>query len=173
MAGMIGLPFAFLGARISLKHPKFGLYALFATFLSFIAVADLHPYSLEAMKAINIDLFIPLIHHFRDPDVMMLANIIEAILVYAPLGFLVYAIRLRSESIISSSSWPSITPAIAACILVGTIIETLQLWIATRVPGLEDVMYATIGGYVGASAAQLFVYVIAASQTQDALDRTT
>ncbi len=87
---------------------------------------------------------------------MMLANIIEAVFVFSPIGTLVYLIMLHGRNLPGPTAWPSILVPCAVCGTIGLTVETIQLWCIGRTPDIEDVIYAVIGGYAGASAVQIY-----------------
>ena len=165
VAGLMGLPFVIIGIRCSDRNPKIGKYLLLILFLCYVFISDLRPFQFDSMKKISINMFIPLLHQYQHIDVMVFTNVMQAILEYAPLGFVVYHIQHNRQPITFRQSWPPFTPAILFCGLVGAITETLQLWIPSRTPCIEGVMYAAIGGLLGSAAAQLFIYHLLLDQT--------
>lgn len=159
VTGIVAIPAAiYFADRYSKYHEK-ALRFFMVVFGLYILISDLRPYSFGPMSDLNIENFIPLISHVRSADVMLLANIVEAVAVYSPLGMLYYLIPLKPGFIISKKNWPSSLPTCLLCAGIALVIEIVQLWIPERTSGIEDVVYALLGGYAGVSAARLYFYL--------------
>ena len=156
--GVIAIPIAFVGVFFSAKKPRQGLMMLLFVFLLYVLISDLRPYLFAGMEKLSVEHFIPLLHHFRNPDVMVLANIVESIVVYAPVGMLVYLLLFDFNAVLQQKKWPSLLLSCVVCGVIGLLLEVIQLWIPARTAGIEDVIYAILGGYVGGSAARLFYF---------------
>jgi len=158
VVGMIGIPLALMGTAALSDHPRVALGVFCLLSLAYILIADLRPYELDGPTPIRAEMFIPLIHHYGDIDVMQLWNIVEAMLVYVPLGAAIYALDRSHETPRARVRWPSAWAVLLICGVVALSTEVAQLWIPARTPGIEDVLYAMCGGYVGVSVTRVFFY---------------
>lgn len=157
VVGIIAIPLAILAVRVCLHRPGMGARMMLAAFLANIFISDLRPYIFGKMARPSLDALIPLIHHVRSEDVMMLANIVESSVVYAPVGMLLY-LRSLPRPLGQLVRWPSSLSVCMVCGLVSTAVELIQMWLPARTSSLEDVIFAVIGAYVGVSAARFYAY---------------
>jgi VanZ family protein len=77
-----------------------------------------------------------------------LFDIIQNILLFAPLGYLVAAVP-------DGESRRGILWAALACLALSAFVETAQAWIPGRFPSCWDILFNTTGGAVGARAVRL------------------
>ncbi len=68
--------------------------ALVLLFSSYVIVTDLRPFEYGPAQSLTIDMLIPLIHQYRAADVTQLWSIVEAVLVFIPVGASIYALSL-------------------------------------------------------------------------------
>ena len=167
---VLAAPVAWYGSIICAGRPRLGLGLLLGLFLVHIVVSDLRPYCFGPREVLSVDHFVPLISHVRSTDVMLLANIVEAVAVYAPVGMLLYLLLFPPHAIFGRWHWPSLIWPCVVCGALGLVTEIVQLWIPARTSGVEDAIYAALGGYVGASAARLFYYYTATRQLTERPD---
>jgi VanZ family protein len=166
LGGALGIPLALTGTSALARHPHAALRTFWALSLAYILITDLRPYTFAEAKPIGLAMFIPLIHHYRDIDVMQLWNILEAMLVYLPFAAAAYALDPAQRLPWARVRWPSATRTLLACAAVALATESAQLWIVGRTPGLEDVLYALCGAYLGVSLTRLFLYAYDAAASR-------
>lgn len=158
VVGILAVPIAQLGVSMYAKQPKQALFLLLTLFVFYIFISDLRPYKFGEMEELRATHFIPLSSHVASTDVMMLANIVEAAAVYAPIAMLLYLFLLLEGKMKRKKRWPSMLMAVLVCAGLGLLMEVVQLWIPARTSNIEDVLYAACGGYIGVSAARLYYY---------------
>jgi VanZ family protein len=156
--GLIDIPFALFGVTIFSRKPKLGLMALLGLNVLYIVIGSLRPYQFGQMAALSIDNFIPLMSAVRSTDVMQLANVVESVVIFAPVGMILYLNVLRNINSSNHIKWPSAQLPIVICGVLGFLMETAQLWLPTRTPAVEDALFAAIGGFAGVSAARIYHY---------------
>ena len=152
---VVAIPLGWLGS-VLFSSRRSGLAALLCVFLLYIFVSDLRPYCFGPREPLTWNHFIPLLSHVQSTDVMVLANIVEAVAAYSPVGMLLYLMAFPPEAVLDRSRWPSLIWPCLACGMLALLTETVQLWMPARTATIEDVLYAILGGYVGASAARLY-----------------
>lgn len=127
------------------------LSVLTALFIAYNTLIPFRPY-LEPWKILRnihrID-WIPFLHNGA---MVSLTDIIGNIILFVPLGFLLY--------LYLSHRWPGrvrIVPIVVIGAILGTAIETLQLFFRYRVTSTHDVINNTFGTFLGVLAAILYV----------------
>jgi VanZ family protein len=156
--GLISMPIAFFFKRLcDARSPRFGLALMLIVCTSYIVISDLRPYEFSDRTAVGQDWFVPLMTHVKSVDVMLLANIIEAVVIFSPLGMVFFLLLWNGRN---SRSGSQRLYAFLACLFSGIlagVLEYVQLWIPDRTSTLEDILYAILGSYIGVLVAKIYL----------------
>jgi glycopeptide antibiotics resistance protein len=75
---------------------------------------------------------------------------------FIPLGYFLFLVFNLYSQPLKTSAWRLIIPAIFGGITVSLIIETLQVYLPTRISSLSDLIFNTIGSGLGIILALIF-----------------
>ena len=82
-------------------------------------------------------------------------NIVEAMLVFMPVGAVFYTVRLYRSRGDRLETWPRAWQASLLSGLIALCLEIAQIWLPARTPHIEDVLFAMLGGFAGVSCVRL------------------
>ena len=89
--------------------------------------------------------WVPFLTYYRYTSTQTVSHVLELMLAFFPVGYVLAVARV---------GWPGIA---GVAVMLASVLEYLQGWIAGRYPDITDVMVMTLGAVIGAWTAAAFV----------------
>ncbi len=125
------------------KAGPFVSFGFAVAWTAFLVATGWYPFDFNASVSDRVDAsnLIPFIAIETTQYLMLLNEVLEVVVIYAPLG------AVAVGFLNARSMWPGV--ALAAAVACG--IEVGQIWLASRIPATTDILLASFGGGVGAN----------------------